>query len=274
METISYHLPAFEGPLDLLLFLVQKNKLNIYDIPIAEVLQQYLDTINQMKDIDLDVATEFLDMAARLVQIKSSMLLPKHEEAEVMRLELVGELIEYQLCQEAARRLAIRNIGGDIFVRDPADIEPDMTYRRLHAPSEILEAYLSAAGRGRRRLPPPAQAFSGIVSHHIVSVSSKIVFVLRHLYQQSTVTYRSLFEAAENKSELVATFLALLELVKSNRICVEGDGEQQCVRMLNREDITEENLNEWGQSAFDEGAVNENEIEMMVPELTDALTAY
>ena len=84
MDVISYKLPVFEGPLDLLLFLVQKNKLNIYDIPIAEVLEQYMDAIRRMQEVDLDVATEFLDMAARLVQIKSSMLLPRHEEAEAV----------------------------------------------------------------------------------------------------------------------------------------------------------------------------------------------
>ena len=104
MDVISYKLPVFEGPLDLLLFLVQKNKLNIYDIPIAEVLEQYMDAIRRMQEVDLDVATEFLDMAARLVQIKSSMLLPRHEEAEALKRELTGELIEYKLCQEAARR--------------------------------------------------------------------------------------------------------------------------------------------------------------------------
>ena len=90
METISYRLPSFEGPLDLLLHLVQKHKLNIYDIPIAELLDQYMAAINEWKEADLDVATEFLEMAARLVHIKSSMLLPKHEEAEELRRELSG----------------------------------------------------------------------------------------------------------------------------------------------------------------------------------------
>ena len=149
MDVISYKLPVFEGPLDLLLFLVQKNKLNIYDIPIAEVLEQYMDAIRRMQEVDLDVATEFLDMAARLVQIKSSMLLPRHEEAEALKRELTGELIEYKLCQEAARRLAARNVGGDIFTREPEEFEPDMTYRRTHAPSELLDAYLA----GFRRRP-------------------------------------------------------------------------------------------------------------------------
>ena len=234
METISYRLPVFEGPLDLLLYLVQKNKLNIYDIPIAEVLQQYMETIDRMKEADLDVASEFLDMAARLVQIKSSMLLPKHEEAEALRQELTGELIEYQLCQEAARRLASRNVGGDLFVREPVEIEPDLTYRRQHPKEELYDAYLAAAGRGRRRLPPPPQAFSGIVSRKIVSVSSKIIFVLRRLYKREPVAYDALFREARTKSELVATFLALLELVKAKRIRVDGEGKEQTVQMLER----------------------------------------
>lgn len=241
METISYKLPSFEGPLDLLLYLVQKHKLNIYDIPIAALLEQYLDAIRRMQETDLDVATEFLDMAARLVQIKSAMLLPKHEEeGEALRRELTGELIEYQLCQEAARRLARRHIGADLFIRAPEEVEPDYTYRRRHDRAELVDAYLAAAGRGRRRLPPPPQAFSGIVTRKIVSVSSKIAYVLRHLYRKPTVRYAALFEEAQNKSELVATFLALLELIKAKRICVDGEGDGQQVRMLPHEGGGEE----------------------------------
>lgn len=235
MESISYKLPVFEGPLDLLLFLVQKNKLNIYDIPIAQVLDQYMATIGDMRQADLEVATEFLEMAARLVHIKSTMLLPKHEEAEELRRELTGELIEYQLCQEASRRLAMRNIGGDLFVREPAEIEPDMTYRREHEPAEIRDAYLAAAGRGRRRLPPPVQAFQGIVARRVVSVSTKIIYVLRRLYRRPEVRYSELFTTAGSKSELVATFLAVLELIKGKRISVEGEGDSCLVRMNPRE---------------------------------------
>lgn len=237
METISYKLPAFEGPLDLLLFLVQKNKLNIYDIPIAEVLAQYMDTIRQMQETDLDVATEFLEMAARLVQIKSAMLLPRHEEAEELKRELTGELIEYRLCQLMAGKMAKMYIGGQLFVRAPEDVSPDLTYRRVHPPEVMREAYLAAAGRGKRRLPPPAQAFSGIVSRKIVSVSSKIMFVLRRLYknEHKQTSYNALFQSAQSKSELVATFLALLELIKGHRIRVDGEGEEQTVSMLGRE---------------------------------------
>lgn len=235
MDTISYKLPVFEGPLDLLLHLVQKNKLNICDIPIAEVLEQYMDAIRQMQQVDMEIASEFLDMAARLVQIKSAMLLPKHEEeSEKMRQELSGELIEYQLCRQIAVQLSARHIGFDLFVREEEPLPPDYTYRRRHPPYVLSEAYMRAAGRGKRRLPPSPQAFRGIVSRKIVSVSSKIVYILRRLYRSKQTSYASLFKESKNRSELVATFLALLELIKAKRIAVSGDGDKAEVSMLAR----------------------------------------
>jgi hypothetical protein len=160
MTTISYKLPDFEGPLDLLLYLIRKNKLNICDIPIRELLEQYIHTIEQMQQADLEVETSFLEMAARLVHMKSAFLLPRQEEAEQLRKELEGELIEYQLCQQAAQRLGKQHVGFDIYVRTPAPYQPDKTYRIKHQPEELYAAYLAAAGRGRRRLPPPVQAYS------------------------------------------------------------------------------------------------------------------
>lgn len=234
MEAISYKLSVFEGPLDLLLQLVQKNKLNIYDIPIAELVQQYLDVIRQMQEQDMEVTSEFLDMAARLVQIKSAMLLPRHEESEELKQALVSELISYQICQEAARRLAMRSIGGDLYVREPLELDPDTTYRRNHPREAVLEAYLAAVGRGKRRLPPPPQAFHGIVARKIVSVASKISSVLHRLYLHKHVRYQSLFDKADSKSDLVATFLALLELIKLKRVRVDGEGSDAEVRMLGK----------------------------------------
>jgi len=230
---ISYKLEAYEGPLDLLLQLIQKNKLNIYDIPIVELLQQYMETIQAWQQADLDIATEFLEMAARLVQIKAAMLLPQHEEeADEMRRQLTGELMEYQLCQEAARRLAPRHIGFDLFLRKPEEVDPDMTYRRTHPVGVLWDAYLSAAGRGERKLPPPRRAFSGIVERKVTPVSSKIVHVLRRLYRRAKVTYLSLFEGSRTKSDMVATFLAVLELIKVSRVRVDGDLGKETVTML------------------------------------------
>ncbi len=232
MEKLSYKLPAFEGPLDLLLYLIGKNKLNICDIQISELLEQYMEHINVMKEQDMDIASEFLEMAARLVYIKTVYLLPKHEEAEELRRELTGQLLEYQECRKIAGILT-EHFGFDSFVREPAEVEFDNTYERKHSPQELLAAYLNAAGRGRRFLPPPAEAFSGIVSHKVVSVASRIIYVLRRLWRKSEVKYESLFEEKQEKSELVATFLAVLELVKGKRIRIEGGSRDATIKLMN-----------------------------------------
>lgn len=217
---ITYTLPDFEGPLDLLLHLISKHKIDIYDIPIFELVEQYIDYVRQMQLQDMEVASEFLEMAARLVYIKTVSLLPVHEEADVLKQELTGELIEYRDCKRIAQYLAEDTSGFNMATRNQAEIELDWTYQRFHEPIELFHAYLRAAGKGQRKLPPSPEAFSKIVSHHIVSVSSRIRYVLNTLSQQKKTTYISLFKSAESRSEMVATFLAVLELVKANRIDV------------------------------------------------------
>ena len=126
-------------------------------------------------------------------------------------------------------------------MREPAEVEPDYTYRRVHPASVLLEAYFAAAGRGQRKLPPSPQAFHTIVAKKIVSVSSKIVFVLRRLRVGNKVKYRSLYDSARNKSELVATFLAVLELIKGKRIRVDGEGDDQHVTLLTKGETSDGN---------------------------------
>jgi len=232
LEAISYKLPVFEGPLDMLLYLVQKHKLDICDIPIAELLAQYLATIREMRSYNMEIAAEFLEMAARLVYIKSAMLLPKHEEADELRAELTGELVEYQLCQEMAAKLAAQGRYGESYVRCSGGYEPDYTYKRTHRAAELQRAYLAAAGRGRRRLPPPVQSFRRLVSRQVVSVSTRIIYVLRRLRQREQIPYQDLFVEADSKSALVATFLALLELMKAKRIWVDGEEHRLTVRAM------------------------------------------
>ena len=231
MEKISYKLEAFEGPLDLLLHLIEKNKLNIYDIQISELLEQYMEHIELMQQQDLDIAGEFLAMASKLVQIKSAMLLPKFEEAEEMRRELSGQLIEYQKCKKVAKLLS-DNISFDSFCREQAKIKADMTYERSHEPSYLTAAYLTAAGRGKAKLPPPENAFSGIVKRRIVSVSSRIISIMKKLWGGQKRKYSSIFEDASDKSELVATFLAVLELIKGKRVRIDGEGNEQELKLI------------------------------------------
>lgn len=224
METLQFKLQVFEGPLDLLLHLISKNKLNINDIEIALLLEQYLDYIAQMKDADLEIAADFLVMAARLVYIKTISLLPKHEEeTEQLKQELTGQLIEYQLCKEIAERMRAMYQDG-LFVRTPQKLPKDTEYRIQHEPEELLQAYLSAAGRAKRRLPPPRSSFAGIVSRRIVPVETRILFVLERLYTLGEARYSTFFEGGD-RSERVATFLAVLELVKSKRIRLSEDNE-------------------------------------------------
>lgn len=234
MEALQYKLPAFEGPLDLLLTLISKNKIDIYDIQISELLDQYMEQISRMQENQMDVASEFLTMASRLVYIKSVMLLPKYEEeAEELKKELSGQLLEYAVCREMAAKLgAIYDF--DRFFREPSPVEFDMTYNRQHPPEDIAKAYISAVGRGKRKLPPSQQAFSGIVAHKIVSVNSKIIHLMRRLRRSKRLEYHEIFEVCEGKSDLVATFLATLELVKGKRIRIEGSGEAAVVRMLDK----------------------------------------
>ena len=123
LQPISYKLEVFEGPLDLLLSLLSKNKLNIYDIPLAELLEQYMAHIDAMRENDMDVASEFLEMAARLVYMKTVSLLPKHDEVEQLKDELAGELLEYELCRQMAGKLGTMTEGFNYCVREPEEIE-------------------------------------------------------------------------------------------------------------------------------------------------------
>lgn len=231
METLSYKLEVFEGPLDLLLTLIAKNKLNIYDIPITLLLEQYMEQIERMQSENLDIASEFLEMAARLVHIKSVSLLPKREEEEALRRELTGQLLEYQQCRETAEKLRAM-VSFDRLVRPQSKIPADHAYKRHHAPEEMLATYLSAMGRKRRLAPPTAEAFSGIVAKPVVSVASQIVFVLRSLWKRRRVPFRELFRGKRDSSERIAAFLAVLELVKGRRLRVEGDGDDCEIRLI------------------------------------------
>ncbi|WMJ22235.1 segregation/condensation protein A [Paludicola sp. MB14-C6] len=222
MQQLSFKLEVYEGPLDLLLHLISKHKLNIYDIEISILLEQYINYIEEMQAQDLEVASEFLTMAARLVYIKTLSLLPKHDEGEELKKELEGQLLEYQLAKAMAGKLEELNRGGLLFIRELQEIEVDKTYHRKHNKQELLDAYIIAIGKAKRKLPPPKTAFSGIVSRRMVSVESRIVFILKKLYQTGQVSYQEFFYS-DDRSELVATFLAMLELIKSKRIQVNED---------------------------------------------------
>ncbi len=232
MEKLQYKLEVFEGPMDLLLQLIAKKKVSINDVPIMEIIEQYLDYVRQMKDDNLDISSEFLEMAARLLYIKTVSLLPVHEEAEKLVEELRGELTEYQDCKTVAGKLQKQANGFDFYAREPEEIEVDMTYTRIHEPVEIFKAYMAAVGKGKRKLPPPIEAFRGIVAHKIVSVASRISFIIEKFKNKKSQSFVKFFEGAESRSEMVATFLALLAMAKAKRIQIDGQGDNADITLL------------------------------------------
>ncbi len=243
MEKISYKTDVFEGPMDLLLHLISKHKLNIYDIPIITLVEQYVDYVRQMQEDDMYVASEFLEMAARLVYIKSVSLLPVYTEAEELKNELQGELIEYRDMKLMAEKLSENTEGFSTFIRKAEKIEVDQTYRRFHEVSELFEAYISAAGKKLKQLPPPIEAFREIVVKKVVSVGSKISNIFKKLSVKEKKTgWKNLFTDAESRSDMVATFLAVLELTKSKKVKVVGDGDDAQVELINDDftDVSEE----------------------------------
>lgn len=230
MGKLTYKLNAFEGPLDLLLFLIRKNKLDICDIRIADLVDQYMEQVDAMQEQNMEVTSEFLEMAARLVYMKTVSLLPKQEEAEQLRRDLTGQLIQYEDCRRAAAVLG-DHFSFDTMTRPPEEIRFDAAYRGKIAPEELAAAYAGAVGHGRRFLPPKPEEFSGLISHRIVSVASRIVDVLRRLWRTGASRYRDLYHGCRSRSELVATFLAVLELIRGRRIRVEGE-DDGTVRLL------------------------------------------
>ncbi len=228
-QALSFKVEGFEGPLDLLLHLIAKSKLNIYDISICELLEQYMATIQQWQEQQMEIASEFLEMASRLVYIKSVSLLPKNEEAEELKDQLAGELIEYQTCRKLAAMLGERTQGFDRFVRQQTLVEPDQTYLLSHESDLLVHYFLAAVGRGQRRLPPPETHFTPLVKKTVISVSSRIVYVLRNLWNGQKIKVQTLFSRSKSRSEAVATFLAVLELIRERRIQVDDRDELSMV---------------------------------------------
>ena len=218
--TTRVQLEIFEGPLDLLLHLIKKNEVSITDIPIATITEQYLATLEVMQTFNLDVAGEFLVMAATLIHIKSRMLLPmaddeddEEEEGTDPREELVRRLLEYQRFKDAADQLERRELlTRDVFVRSvaPAEEIPAPGFREV----SVFEL-LTALKRVLDRLPKD-------VVHEVmlekITVREKMTLLLDHLRTQGKILFDSLFAEVTTRMEVVVTFLAMLELVKVRAI--------------------------------------------------------
>ena len=220
---LNFKIDQFEGPLDLLLTLISKHKMNILDIEIITIINQYLEIINAAQAQDLDIASDFIDMAARLVYLKSVYLLPKDEEGEKLKAELQGQLIEYSQAKLAAENLRRIFIGDNLFVRGQQQVEEDWTYDIIHPVSDLVKAYEVLDDKSIRRAPPKKEKFEPIVSAPIVSVQTKIFSVLKNLMKNKIQSLQSAFDKTKGKSDAIATFLAILELIRAHRISINED---------------------------------------------------
>lgn len=220
---LNFKIDQFEGPLDLLLTLISKHKMNILDIEIITIINQYLEIINAAQAQDLDIASDFIDMAARLVYLKSVYLLPKDEEGEKLKAELQGQLIEYSQAKLAAENLRRIFIGDNLFVRGPQQVEEDWTYDIIHPVSDLVKAYEVLDDKSIRRAPPKKEKFEPIVSAPIVSVQTKIFSVLKNLMKNKIQSLQSAFDKTKGKSDAIATFMAILELIRAHRISIDED---------------------------------------------------
>lgn len=229
MDAITFRLDSFEGPLDLLLHLISKNKVSIYDIPIAHILDQYMAVLQQAPAMDMDVAGDFIAMAAQLMLIKSRMLLPRYTETEEEdpRAQLVEMLLEYQRIKLAAPYLREQSeLGRDIFVKPPEPRRQLAPQEYHHPVSDLVRAGRNLLRRTERRVPPSAKVFSGIVGREPVPVGEKILHILQQFRVHVRLRFARLFDGARSRSDIVATFLAVLELSKTRRVFIKGQGDE------------------------------------------------
>jgi segregation and condensation protein A len=250
VRTRSEEMEDFEGPLDVIFTLLSKNKIEIQDVSITAILEQYLAYLDEMKRLDMEIASEFITMASHLMLIKTKMLLSAAEQAEAeSELDLLRQSLIERKRKEAMEQIRVaigvlepRNeIGRCIFVKDPEPLRREKGYRYKHEPVDLLRALDTISERNNKTLPPPTMNFKGIVGKEPYPVSKKAGEVMRRLLLKGIERLKNLFKGNRSRSEIVATFLAVLDLCKTNSVSLEDDntGENPNVRLLDQEKTKE-----------------------------------
>jgi len=230
---LSVKLEVFEGPLDLLLHLLEKNKVSIYDIPIVEITHQYLEYIQEMKRQDLNIMSEFLVMAATLIAIKSKMLLPKdetsEEEEEDPRAELVQQLLEYKMYKCMSYELRDRQVDAERVLYKAPTIPPEVeafeepvNLEELVADltlSKLNDIFQSVIRRQENKIDKVRSKF-GRIEKEEVSLSDKMEYLESYAKLHSHFSFRGLLNAQSSKMEVIVSFLAILELMKMGKISI------------------------------------------------------
>lgn len=235
MQADTYHVEIddiFEGPMDLLVHLIKKHEVDIYDIPIALITEQYLDYLQWMKEMNIDIAGDFIVMASTLTKIKSRMLLPAHEEdidKEDPRLEIIKPLEEYLRMKSAADKLAERNrLWEDIFAR-----KPDLETRRENHDDEIIKVGLfeliDAFQKILENISPQKRVN---ITADTISVRDRIVQIVEIFETMESITFNELFSNNADKSDIVVTFLAILEMVRLSLLRIVQNTRTGIIRLF------------------------------------------
>jgi len=250
VRTKSELMEDFEGPLDVILELLSKNKIEIQDVSITAILEQYLAYLEEMKRLDMEIASEFITMASHLMLIKTKMLLSAAEQAEAeSELDLLRQSLMERKRKEAMEQirqaileLEPRNeIGRNLFTKEPEPLKREQGYRYQHDVADLLRALDMITERNARQLPPPTMNFKGIVGKEPYPIGKKTGEVLRQLVLRGVERMKNLFKGNRSRSEVVATFLAILDLCKTNAVTLEDDvnGDNPNVRLLDENEKKE-----------------------------------
>lgn len=224
MEALTYKLEQFEGPLDLLLTLIDKNKVSIADIPISIICDQYMEYITEAKNLDMEIAAEFIVMASELMLIKSKMLLPKpeKEEEEDPRAALADALLRYKQAKEAALKMApLYAMYSGRMIKDTDEITVDKTYVTEQEAETLFLAMSRLISTTNMMEKAEKTHFTPLIQKPIVSVELKIIDILEHLSKKKHATLRELLSGAESKADLIAYFIGVLELIKTRKILID-----------------------------------------------------
>ena len=238
----SEEMQDFEGPLDLILFLLSKNKMEIQDISISLICGQYIEWLERRQKMDLEVASEFVTMASHLVFIKTRMLLSMEDEEAQSEMDALIQSLEERRRNENYMRIkaltvqfsAMGEFGRNIVTRNPEPMEHGKVLEYQHEPADLLRAMTEIQNRTERALPPSQDVFHEIVCHEPYPVASKAREILTRLKEQGITRFRLLFRGNRSRSEVVATFLAVLELCRARVLHLAGS-ETDCTVRQERE---------------------------------------
>ena len=249
MDALTYKLDQFEGPLDLLLTLIHKNKVSISDIPISLICDQYIEYLNAANELNMDLASEFIVMASELMLIKSKMLLPKEDEDEEdPRAQLADALLRYQQAKEAAQKLSpLYAFYNGRIVKDTDEISVDKTFVQDQDIADLCAAVRRIIAYNNALEKAANTTFTPMISKPIIPVEIKIVSILKKIEQRGRATLYDLLDGESTLPDLIACFLGVLELIKVRKLIVSDElddtnallGETTCF-VLNEDNSSDE----------------------------------